>query len=138
MREFRMQIHRIVSPGSRGWSSLLPQPPGKLQSLGQGRRSCSFTAWSASRGCHAAGKVLAFHNQETAAGMEGEISCALSSILHFSGSLQTPPKTQANHQAKSSRHPTAAFAFTKPRLAASPIVFSLSCTDVVLRDYAVD
>lgn len=85
-----------------------------------------------------AGKVLAFHGRETVAGTEGEISRALRSNLCFRESLQTPTKTPADHQAKSSQHPAAAFAFTKPLLAASPIIFSLFCTDVMLRDYAVD
>lgn len=81
----------------------------------------------------AAGNVLAFHAWETMAGMEGEISHALLSLLCFSGSFQTPT---ADHQAKSSQHPTAAFAFTKPLLAASPTIFlsfaQMWCSEIML------
>lgn len=71
--------------------------------------------------CMEDGKVLTLPARSllSAAGTEGEISCALRSSLRFGGFLRTPPKPPINHQ-----HQTAAVGFTKPLLAASPPHFS--------------
>lgn len=131
---FRMQIHRIVSSGSRCWSSPLLQPPGKLQSLSWGQQSCSFTAWSASRGCLLllAMSLLSMPGRRWQEWRERSPMLCSACCVSV-GLFQTPT---ADHQAKSSQHPTAAFAFTKPLLAASPTIFlsfaQMWCSEIML------
>lgn len=99
---FRMQSYRILSPGVRGCSSPLPQPPKSLC-----QRRLSFSAQSA------ASRILV-----PTAGRQGMIPLCMAQLLTFPGSLPTPPSPQQNQQAQGSSR--AAFAGTKPLPAAPP------------------
>lgn len=83
----------------------------------------------------AAGNVLAFHAWETMAGMEGEISHALLSLLCFSGSISNTYSRPSGQKQPASH---SSLCFYKTSVSSVPHHFSLFCTDVVLRDYAVD